>query len=181
MIPVHGSLTDAAKSLGQHASSGASSSLVDAVSRSGSVSNKGNGVSGAMAALPPSVFLDDAQHTVSKTGVQDSDKCGAVAISSRDRQLVLEGSYDLDASGDIVHELDESVEEADESDEEHKIEDIVAQRGAPEEEPEVSIDYDDLGDVSPPESIDAADGMDFELEGASLDDEDFELDTEDVF
>lgn len=71
--------------------------------------------------------------------------------------------------------------DADESDRDHEVEDVVVQQHVEDEDPEVEIDYDDLGDATPPESIDADDGIDFEFEGASLDDEDFELDTEDVF
>jgi hypothetical protein len=94
----------------------------------------------------------------------------------------LDGSYELDGSGENFEELDESVEDADESDKEHEVENSLAlEEAVVGEESEVEIDYDDLGDVTPPESVDAADGMEFELEGASLDDEDFELDTEDVF
>jgi hypothetical protein len=182
-----GSLTDAAKALGRHSSSGASSSLVDAVSRSGAGSSKGDGVSGAKAALPPSlVEAEDQPGVASKSRVQGGDvgpgrrAAPSAGGGSADQQMALDGSYELDASGEIFEELDESVEDADESDGEHEVEDVGAQHPV-EGDPEVEIDYDDLGDVTPPESIDAADGMDFELEGASLDDEDFELDTEDVF
>lgn len=186
-----GSLTDAAKALGAHSSSGASTSLVDAVSRSGTNSMKGDGVSGAKAALPPSLFQAVDQPGARKSRVQGGDvgpgqldasgAGGEAGITIQ--QLALDGSYELDdASGESFEELDESVEDADELDREHEIEDVVAQQQVEGEDPEVEIDYDDLGVLTPPESIDAADGTDFELEGASLDREDIEeLDTQDVF
>lgn len=186
-----GSLTDVAKALGAHSLRGASSTLVDAVSRSGAGSMKGDGVSGAKAALPPSLFQAEDQLAASKFRVQGGDVGPGRLVApgaggeggSTNQQMALDGSYELeDASGEIFEELDESVEDADESDREHEVEDVVAQQQVEGEDPEVEIDYEDLGDVTPPESIDAANGMNFELEGASLDDEDFEeLDTEDVF
>lgn len=183
-----GSLTDAAKALGAHSSSAASSSLVDAVSRSGGASVKEGGVSGAKAALPPSLFeqeegrSDGSKSRVRGGGIGPGRRASPGAGDGASQQMALDGSYELDdASGEIFEELDESVEDADESDREQQVEDVVVQQHVEDEDPEVEIDYDDLGDATPPESIDAADGMDFELEGASLDDEDFELDTEDVF
>ena len=187
-----GSLADAAKALGAHSSSAASSSLVDAVSRSGGGTPKEGRVSGAKAALPPSLFeSQEGQPGSSKSRVQGGDIGPGRRIAPRvgegagvaNQKVALDGSYELDdGSGELFEELDESVEDADESDREHEVQDVVVQQHVQDDEdPEVEIDYDDLGDVTPPESIDAAEGMDFELEGASLDDEDFELDTEDVF
>lgn len=185
-----GSLTDAANALGSHSSSGASSTLVDAVSRSGAGTMKGDGVSGAKAALPPSLSQAEDQLAASKFRFQGGDVGPGRLVApgagggrgSTDQQVALDGSYELeDASSEIFEELDESVEDADESDREHEVEDVVAQQQVEGEDPEVEIDYEDLGDVTPPESIDAADGVSFELEGASVDEEDFELDTEDVF
>jgi hypothetical protein len=179
-----GSLADAARALGPHSSGGASSSFVNAVSRSGT----GVGVSGAKAALPPSLFRAESDRpSTDAPRVQGFDigprrRAAAGGGDGTERQVSLDGSYELDGSGENFEELDESVEDADESDKEHEVENSLAlEEAVVGEESEVEIDYDDLGDVTPPESVDAADGMEFELEGASLDDEDFELDTEDVF
>lgn len=118
--PPSGALTDAARALGAHSSSAASSSLVDAVSRSGGTSVKEGGVSGAKAALPPSLFeQEEGQQDGSKSRVRGGgigpgrraspgagDRAGVAS-----QQMALDGSYELDdASGEIFEELDESVE-----------------------------------------------------------------------
>eukprot|EP00227_Mantoniella_beaufortii_P001684 CAMPEP_0197615978 /NCGR_PEP_ID=MMETSP1326-20131121/60298_1 /TAXON_ID=1155430 /ORGANISM="Genus nov. species nov., Strain RCC2288" /LENGTH=553 /DNA_ID=CAMNT_0043184859 /DNA_START=74 /DNA_END=1735 /DNA_ORIENTATION=- len=192
--PTPGLLTSTANALAQQSSSlSASSSLVDSLSR-GAGSNKGTGLSGAKAALPPSALLADDQPGGSKSRVQGNavgpgrraGPGGAGSVpepaTSAPRQSALDGSYELDGdSGDDgFEELDESVEDLEESDREIEVENVVEVAGNRSEEEEVEIDYDDLGDVTPPESV-AADEMEFELEGASLDDDDFQLDTEDVF
>jgi len=96
-------------------------------------------------------------------------------------ESAMEDSYEFNAgdSGDIVEELDESVADADESDREHEIGDIAldddAASASQQDDVDGEIDYGDFGEETPPGSI-AADELDIEIEGASLDDNDFALD-----
>ena len=127
--------------------------------------------------LTPSSFADEAPAPKPKI-----ERPATRPVAPR----ALDGSYELDESGEVVEELDESVDEASVSDSpELELDEDDATPTPPSlpEDEEVEIDYHDasVGDVSFAAESAPIEELESVPEGASLDDEDFELDVEDVY
>ena len=127
--------------------------------------------------LTPSSFADEAPAPKPKI-----ERPATRPVAPR----ALDGSYELDESGEVVEELDESVDEASVSDPpELELDEDDATPTPPSlpEDEEVEIDYHDasVGDVSFAAESAPIEELESVPEGASLDDEDFELDVEDVY
>lgn len=127
--------------------------------------------------LTPSSFADEAPAPKPKI-----ERPATRPVAPR----ALDGSYELDESGEVVEELDESVDEASISDPpelELDEDDATPKPPSLPEDEEVEIDYHDasVGDVSFAAESAPIEELESVPEGASLDDEDFELDVEDVY
>lgn len=127
--------------------------------------------------LTPSSFADEAPKPKPKI-----ERPATRPVAPR----ALDGSYELDESGEVVEELDESVDEASVSDPpelELDEDDATPKPPSLPEDEEVEIDYHDasVGDVSFAAESAPIEELESVPEGASLDDEDFELDVEDVY
>lgn len=127
--------------------------------------------------LTPSSFADEAPKPKPKI-----ERPATRPVAPR----ALDGSYELDESGEVVEELDESVDEASISDPpelELDEDDATPKPPSLPEDEEVEIDYHDasVGDVSFAAESAPIEELESVPEGASLDDEDFELDVEDVY